>query len=248
MAQKAHDQAGLHAELSPGVADGAVETVDHRRERNAAGRVPLRIEEHLDMPDIVGVRTFEIGPGKVVEILLRDQHGHALIVEVEKILQVSEPIGLTQSVHRRILQPDAVAARQREHQLRLQASLDMNVQFALGEPFDQGVQVGHSVASLSGVKWRYPPSGEPPDARSISRGGRWRSLGKTASKHACGSGENRSPDQQGTLAVDAHCEEKLHGNSHRARRGPCSRSADAPVSIWVMSTSTPRPGRSRAPR
>ena len=111
MAQKAHDQAGLHAEGSLGIANGAVKTVDHRREWNATRRMSLRVEEHLDMPDIVGVRALEIGEGKVIKILLGDQHGHALIVEVQKILQVSEPIRVAQSLHRLIRQADAVAAR-----------------------------------------------------------------------------------------------------------------------------------------
>ena len=104
MAQEAHDQAGLDAELAPGVDDRAMEALDHRRECDAAGRVALRIEEHLDMPDIVGVRAFEIGPGEVVEVLLGDQHRHAAIVEVEKILQVAKPVGLAQRLDRRIRQ------------------------------------------------------------------------------------------------------------------------------------------------
>src|SRR3954452_13216618 len=76
---------------------------------------------------------------------------------------------------RRIGQADAVAARQCEHQLRLQAPLDMNVQLAFGELFDQGVHFGHAVASLSGVK---PSAGRwRPDTQvSTGRGGRWRSL------------------------------------------------------------------------
>ena len=52
--------------------------------------VALRIEEHLDVADIVRVRALEIGPGEVVEILLGDQHRHALIIDVEKVLQVAE--------------------------------------------------------------------------------------------------------------------------------------------------------------
>src|SRR3954468_21217091 len=111
MAQKAHDQAGLDAELSPGVDDGAVEAFDYSREGDTAGRVSLRIEEQRDMPYVVGVRAFEIGPGKVIEVLFCDENGHPLVVEVEKILQVSEPIGSTQRGHRRIGKTDAVAAR-----------------------------------------------------------------------------------------------------------------------------------------
>src|SRR5262249_41218540 len=39
---------------------------------------------------------------------------------------------------------DAVAARQRKHQLRLEAALDVNVQLAFGEPRDQSVGVMHA--------------------------------------------------------------------------------------------------------
>src|SRR5262245_1470985 len=86
----------------------------------------------------------EIGEGKVVEILLGDQHRHALIVDVEEILQVAEPIRLPHRVDRRIRQADAVAARQRKHQLRLEAPLDVNVQLAFGELRDQSVGVMHA--------------------------------------------------------------------------------------------------------
>ncbi len=146
MAQEAHDQPGVDAELLRGVDRGAVETRDHGRERDAARRMPLRVEEHLDVADIVGVRAFQVRPGQIVEILLRDQHRHALIVEVEKILQVAEPVGLAQRLDRRIGQADAVAARQREHELRLQAAFDVNVQFALGQSFDERGEIVHPVA------------------------------------------------------------------------------------------------------
>jgi len=143
MAQEAHDQACRYAQLASGIGNGAAKTFDHGRERDAADGVALRIEEHLDVADIVGVRAREIGEGKVVEILLRHQHRHAAIVEVEEILQVAEPIRLPHRVDRRIRQLDAVAARQRKHQLRLETPLDVNVQLAFGEPRDEGVGVRH---------------------------------------------------------------------------------------------------------
>src|SRR4051812_34584589 len=218
MAQKAHDQAGLDAKFSPGVDDGAVEAFDHRREGNTAGRMSLRIEEHLDMPDVVGVGAFEIGPGKVVEILFRDQYRHSLVVEVEKVLQVSEPISIAQRVHRRIGKTDAVAARQCEHQLRLQAALDMNVQLAFGELFDQAIHVGHAVVSLSGVK-----SSAGKCARtqsSTSRGGRWRALGRRVKPATAfvGAEEKGSAHQRLTLAVVPPLgNEKFHGYGVIAR-------------------------------
>ena len=104
MAQEAHDQACRYAELAPGIGNGAAKTFDHGRERDAAGGVALRVEEHFDVADVVGVGALEIGEGKVVEILLRHQHRHAEVVDVEEILQVAEPIRLPHRVDRRIRQ------------------------------------------------------------------------------------------------------------------------------------------------
>ena len=143
MAQEAHDQARLDAELRARVDDGAVQALDHGRECDASGGMSLRVEEHLDMPDIIGAGALKIGEGEIIEILLGDQNRHAAIIEIEKILQVAEPVGLPQRLDRGIRQLDAVAARQREHQLRLEAALDVNVQLAFGQALDQGVHIGH---------------------------------------------------------------------------------------------------------
>jgi len=102
VAQKAHDQARLDAEFLPRIGDGAAKTLDHGGEGDAAGCVALRVKEHLDVADVVGVGAGEISGGEIVEILLRDQHGHALIIDVEKILQVAETIRLAHRFHRRI--------------------------------------------------------------------------------------------------------------------------------------------------
>ena len=100
MAQEAHDQARPHAELALRIGDGAIKPVDHGGEGNAASSVALRIEEHFHVPDIVGMRPLQVGEGQVVEILLGDQDRHALIIDVEKILQVAEPVSLAHRVHR----------------------------------------------------------------------------------------------------------------------------------------------------
>ena len=90
----------LTPSLLLGIGDGAVQPADHGRKRDAARRVALRIEEHLDMPDIVGVRALQIGESQIVEILLGEQHRHALIIDVEKILQVAKLIGLPHRLDR----------------------------------------------------------------------------------------------------------------------------------------------------
>jgi hypothetical protein len=107
--------------------------------RNTARCVALRVEEHFDVADVVGARALEIGPGKVVEILFRNQHGHALVVDVEKVLQITKAVRLPHGFDRGIRQADAVAARQRKHQLRLEAPFDVNVQLAFGQLGNQRV-------------------------------------------------------------------------------------------------------------
>ena len=94
MPQKAHDQAGADAKLTSRIDDGAVQAADHRGKCDPARGVSLRVEEHLDMPDIVFARALQISPGEIVEVLLGDQHRHALIVDVEEILQVAKLVRL----------------------------------------------------------------------------------------------------------------------------------------------------------
>src|SRR5450755_284651 len=146
MAQKAHDQAGPDAQCFLGIHDRAMETIDHGGELDASGRVALRIEEHFDVHEIVRARPLQIAPGEIIEILFRDQHGHPLIIDVEKILQVRKLIGLAQRLDRRVGQRNAIAARQRKHQLGLEAALDVNVHLAFGQTRDQGVNHQHCTA------------------------------------------------------------------------------------------------------
>src|SRR5262245_44352441 len=49
VSQEAHDQARRDAEVALRVGDGAGEAIDHGCKGDAARRVALRIEEHLDM-------------------------------------------------------------------------------------------------------------------------------------------------------------------------------------------------------
>ena len=87
--------------LRLGFVEGALQAVDHGAERDPALEMGLGIEEHLDMPHALGLDLREIGGGEVVEILLGPQHRHALIVEIEEILQPGEIIGLGAAPRRR---------------------------------------------------------------------------------------------------------------------------------------------------
>jgi hypothetical protein len=111
---------------------------------DAARRMRLRIEEDLSMDDIVRGRALEIGAGQVAEILLGAEHVGALIVDIEEILQVREAVGGAHRLHAVERNRDPVPFRQREHQLGLEAALDMHVQFGLGQAGDEGVEIGHA--------------------------------------------------------------------------------------------------------
>ncbi len=66
-----------------------------RRFRNATPRLvwPCGSKNISTCRDIVGLRALEIGPGEIKEVLLGDQHRHALVVDVQEILQLGELIG-----------------------------------------------------------------------------------------------------------------------------------------------------------
>ncbi len=146
---------GPDAERGACVGDGAVEAVDHRRQRDAAAGVRLGVEEDLGVEDVVLSRLLQVGPGEVVEVLLADQHVHALIVEVEEALEVVEPVGRPHLLDRGVGEGDAVPFGQREHQLRLQRALDVEMQLGLGQAGDETWKVGHGTRRISSfvVRW-----------------------------------------------------------------------------------------------
>ena len=131
--QEAQDQRRAHAELVLGVRERAVDARDRRLEGHAAVGVGLRIEEDLGVPDAVGVRPLEIGPGQVVEVALDEEHLRALVVDVEKVLQPGELVGPADLAHGAEAQRHPVALRDLEHQLRLERALDVQVQLGLGK-------------------------------------------------------------------------------------------------------------------
>src|SRR5581483_1478277 len=61
------------------------------------------------------------------------------VVEVQKRLQVLELVCGTELLGRAPLQPDAVALRQLEQQLRLETALQVHVQVGLRQPADEGL-------------------------------------------------------------------------------------------------------------
>ena len=145
MAKETQNEMGRDAMSGHGPVDGALQPVDHCGERDASGQMSLGIEEYLDMAQALAVNLGQICGGQVVKILLGAQHRHALIVEVEKILQAGKPISPAQRLHIRIGERQAVARGQREHELRLQGSFDVDMELALGQSRDVFCQVVHNL-------------------------------------------------------------------------------------------------------
>src|SRR3546814_19658233 len=68
------------------------------------------------MADIVGAGAGEIGGGEVVKVLLCAEDAHALIIDVEEILEVREGVGGAHVLDAGEGDGDGVALREREHQ------------------------------------------------------------------------------------------------------------------------------------
>ena len=68
-----------------------------------------------------------------MEILFRQQHRHALVVQVQEILQAIELIGRADGLDIGIRQGNSIALRQVKHHFRLETTLDVDVQFGLGD-------------------------------------------------------------------------------------------------------------------
>ena len=138
--QEAQDQRTAQAQRPLSLLPGPCQPLDHRAHGNAAGRVGLRVEEHLGMHHTIGSRLTEIGHRHIEEVLLLQQHRRPGVVEVQEALQVGEGVGLTKRLHAGVRQVHAVASCQRKDQLGLERALDMDVQFGLGHALQQAGQ------------------------------------------------------------------------------------------------------------
>ncbi|MNE28649.1 hypothetical protein D3C80_1220960 [compost metagenome] len=148
VAQEAQDQAAADAQLLLAILERSADAIEHHFEGNAAIGVGLRVEERLGMDHVLRLAAQQVGPGQVVEVLLGAQHVGALVVEVEKLLQVVERIGRAQGFDVVPGQGDLVAFGQGEQQLGLQRSFQVQVQFCLGQRVKPVV---HKVGFSSGA-------------------------------------------------------------------------------------------------
>jgi hypothetical protein len=135
--EEAHDELGAQTERSLSIPLSAMEALDACTEGNPARRVGLRIEEDLGVDDVLGMSLLKVRHGEPVEVLLGDQHTHALVVDGEERGQVVEIVGGPQLVYGAIGKLEAVVGGQLELELGLQGTFEMQVQLGLGHPFDE---------------------------------------------------------------------------------------------------------------
>ncbi|KWV86725.1 hypothetical protein PFLmoz3_03809 [Pseudomonas fluorescens] len=133
VAQEAEDQTAGDAQLLLAVFKRSGDAVEHHFERHATIGVGLRVEEGFGVNHVLGFAAQQVSPGQVVEVLGRAQHIGALVIQVEKLLQVVEGVGFAQGFDVVPWQRNLVALGQGEQQLRLQRAFQVQVQFSLGQ-------------------------------------------------------------------------------------------------------------------
>lgn len=135
MAQEAQDQLARQPALFR-IRERALDAGDDGLDRHAARGMRLRIEEQLGMDDVVRERAFAVRGGHVVEVLLGQQHARARVVDVEERLQIGERVRGAQRVDRIVGKLHAVALREREDQLGLERTFDMDMQLGFRRASD----------------------------------------------------------------------------------------------------------------
>ena len=143
MAEETEDQAGTDSQAPLRLGHAAEQPVGDGGEGNAPVCMGLRIEEQLHMPAAIRRDPPEIGHRQVVEIGLGLQHACALVINVQKVLQVGKGVGRPHRLDIGERQAEAVAPRQIEHQFGLQAALDVQMQLGFGQAPDEGGKVVH---------------------------------------------------------------------------------------------------------
>ena len=103
----------------------------------------LRIEKHLGIEHVLGMRLGQVGGREIVEVLLGQQNAHALVVDPEEGRQIVEIVGGPHLLDRPARQLDAVATGEIELQLRLERPLHVHMQLSLRHAFYEARHGGH---------------------------------------------------------------------------------------------------------
>ena len=114
-----------------------MDSLDDCADRHSAPGMCLRIEEHFGMPDVLLLRPRQIRPREIVEIPIPKEHPAALVINVEKGLEVRKLIRFLHFLRRFEWKVDAVPGGKLKHQFRLECALNVKVQLGFRHAFDQ---------------------------------------------------------------------------------------------------------------
>ena len=111
---------------------------------HAAGEMGLGIEGEFGIDDPLVPAAPQVGRREVVEIPLRAQHVHPLVVDGEEFLEAGVIVALGLGLRIDVRHRQAVAPGQGDAQGGPQRSLDMQVQLRLRDRGDEIVTPGHA--------------------------------------------------------------------------------------------------------
>ena len=98
MAQEAEDQAAGDAQLLLAIFERGGDAVESPLQTARHGRCGFAGRRRVRVDHVLRFAAQQVGPGQVVEILGGAQYIGALVIQVEKLLQVVEGVGLAQGV------------------------------------------------------------------------------------------------------------------------------------------------------
>ena len=125
-----------------------MDAVDDGGKGDASAGMGLGIEKDLRVAHALTPCRLQIGVGEIVEVLLMQQYGHALVVEIQERLQVFEFVGVAQLLERRVGKGHPISLGQFDHHLRLERPFDMEVQLRFRQPLDEAARITHLLRLL----------------------------------------------------------------------------------------------------
>jgi hypothetical protein len=94
--------------------------------------VGLWIEHDFCENDIFPLALAEVSHREVVEVIFGEQNSRSRVVNVQKVLKAVELVSLPQLFHAFVFYVDLISSSNFKHQLGLETTLDVEVQFGFG--------------------------------------------------------------------------------------------------------------------
>src|SRR2546426_12268462 len=116
-----------------------MDSFDDRVKWYAARGMRLWVEENFGMADVLFFCLSEVSPREVVEITIAEKHTAALVVYVQKRLEIGKFIRPPDLFRRSKRNTDVVPRGKVKHQLGLERPLEVQMQLGFGHAFDEAL-------------------------------------------------------------------------------------------------------------